>query len=250
MNYAIDHCEPFDQKKENPWMKAEHVGRYLFCADFFKGKKAKKLLDVACAEGFGSQILMDHGSFVFGADINPEYIRTARSRCKEGSFVVMDFDHDDFPASFAEADGAACFETVEHVIDGGGLLRKLSRCIKQDGYLILSFPNSTFEKIDAHGCNYDPFHQKIYMRDEMLQLIGDAGLVLEGEFGQTLCNLLFAAECDAVDSGRLVQAEIDGLFQYNRTAITRLAKLIGYPTQYCIEKSYSYIWILKKVKNM
>lgn len=245
MNYAIDHCEPFDQKVENPWMKAEHIGRYLFCADFFKERKAKKILDVACAEGFGSQILMNYGFSVFGADINPKYIEKARSRC-QGTFVVMDFDNGDFPVSFSEADGAVCFETVEHIMDGGGLLKKLNRCVKESGYLLLSFPNSAFEKIDANGCNYDPFHQKIYLRNEMIQLVNDAGFVLEDEFGQTLCNLLYAAERDAIASDRLTQAEIDGLFQYDYAAITGLAKLIGYPTQYCIEKSYSYIWILKK----
>lgn len=246
MNYAIDHCEPFDGRTENPWMKAEHVGRYLFCVDFFKSIHAHKLMDAACAEGFGSQLLAESGFSVYGADINPNYVETAGKRCA-GCFTVMDFERQDFPSEFAEMDGAVCFETIEHIREGGVLLKKLSRCIRDGGYLLLSFPNSLFEKIDGNGINFDPFHLRIFSREEMLRLAAAAGFVLEEEYGQSLCNQLYAAESCARHSGRLTQEEIDGLLRYDRDAVIRLAKLIGYPNRSRIEESYSYIWVLKKV---
>ena len=248
MNYKIDHCEPFDGKIENPWMKAEHIGRYLFCADFFKSIHAEKILDTACAEGFGSQILAKNGFCVYGADINPAYIQTAQKRCA-GHFAVVDFETQDLPAEFAEADGAACFETIEHIHAGDLLLRKLNRCIRDGGYLLLSFPNSVYEKVDENGVNYDPFHVRIYSREEMLQNVSAAGFTLEDEFGQSLCNCLYSAESAAKVSKRLTQAEIDGLLQYDPASITKLAKLIGYPTKNHIQESYSYIWVLKKVHD-
>lgn len=150
MNYAIDHCEPFDGRTENPWMKAEHVGRYLFCVDFFKSIHAHKLMDAACAEGFGSQLLAESGFSVYGADINPNYVETAGKRCA-GCFTVMDFERQDFPSEFAEMDGAVCFETIEHIREGGVLLKKLSRCIRDGSYLLLSFPNSLFKKSTEMG---------------------------------------------------------------------------------------------------
>lgn len=45
----------------------------------------------------------------------------------------------------------------------------------------------------------------------------------------------------------MTQEEIDGLLRYDRDAVIRLAKLIGYPNRSRIEESYSYIWVLKKV---
>lgn len=51
MDCKIDHCEPFDNKNENIWMKCEHVGRYLFAIDYFLNQPGKKILDVARAEG-------------------------------------------------------------------------------------------------------------------------------------------------------------------------------------------------------
>ena len=114
MNYAIDHCEPFDGKKENIWMKAEHVGRYLFAVDFFRAAGARKIIDAACAEGFGSALLAEGGFSVYGTDINETYLRHAEKRCN-GVFARCDLEREPFPAAFGGADGATCFETVEHL---------------------------------------------------------------------------------------------------------------------------------------
>lgn len=248
MDYAIDHCEPFDGEIINPWMKCEHIGRYLFAIDFFTKLKSKKILDVACAEGFGSYLLSKAGFNVYGADINEKYIERAKERCS-GKFINLDFEKDIFPKEFRKADGGVCFETIEHLRNGQVLLNKLGECIKSGGYLILSFPNSKFEKVDENGINYDPFHLKIYRKEQMSRMIKKAGFEKIDEYGQSLCNFLYQAESNAVKENRLSNKQIDDLFNYDEKYLLSLAKLIGYPDKTHLNESYSYIWILQKSKD-
>lgn len=245
MNYAIDHCEPFDGKKENIWMKAEHVGRYLFALDYFRSTGAKKILDVACAEGFGSAMLADGGFSVFGADINESYLAHAGRRCS-GVFARCDLERDDLPADFRDADGAVCFETIEHLNDAGNLLRNLHSALRTDGRLLLSFPNAAFEKVDENGVNYDPYHKHIYTPEEMSGLVARAGFTVEGEYGQSACNDFYAKERAAVKCGSMTQEQMDDLFQYDRESVLAMARLIGYPDTVRTRDSYSLLWVLKK----
>lgn len=246
MNYKIDHCEPFDGNEENIWMKCEHVGRYLFAIDFFEKQNSKKILDVACAEGFGSYLLAKNNFEVFGADINPEYVQTARKRSR-GTFIELDFEKDEFPKEFQEFDGCVCFETIEHLKNGQILLHKIHKSLKTGGHLVLSFPNSIYEKLDENGVNYDPFHERIFEKREMQDLVKAAGFEKIAEFGQSLCNMLYGAESDAVKNGRLSNQDIDKLFKYDENSIISFAKLLGYPNTKTLDESYSYIWILKKI---
>ena len=245
MNYTIDHCEPFDDKKENIWMKAEHVGRYLFAADFFRACGGKKIIDVACAEGFGSALLAESGFSVYGADINLTYLEHAKKRCN-GVFEYCDLEKDALPASFFGADGAVCFETIEHLNNSGNLLTNLYNSLTAGGWLLLSFPNAAFEKTDENGINYDPYHKRIYAISEMSEIISNAGFSIEREYGQCACNDFYAKEHTAVKSGKLTQEEADRLFDYDKTSIIAMSNLIGYPDTVRVRDSYSIIWVLKK----
>lgn len=244
MNYKIDHCEPFDGKNENIWMKCEHIGRYLFAVDFF-ADKGKKLIDVACAEGFGACVLSDGGYEVVGADVNANYVEKARGR-SNGKFFVLDFEKDEFPAEMQNADGAICFETIEHLNDGKKLLSSLYSAVRRGGYVLLSFPNDRFEKVDENGINYDPYHLKIYSEREMLSLVESVGFEKVDEYGQGLCNLLYAAESSAEDRGAIEKSEADKFFNYDEESLMKIAHVFGYPDKQKLDDSYSHIWVLQK----
>lgn len=247
MNYAIDHCDPFDGKKENIWMKAEHLGRYLFAVDYFRARNAEKILDAACAEGFGSAMLAEAGFTVYGTDINRDYLKKAKERCR-GTFVACDFERDGLPGAFPAVDGAVCFETIEHLSDGRKLLEGFFRVLGKNGRLLLSFPNAAFEKTDANGINYDPFHKRIYTPKEMADLVGSVGFAVQEIYGQSACNDFYAKEHEAVKSGRLTQKAVDSLFAYDEKSVTDMAKLIGYPDKVRVSDSYSFLWVLQPEK--
>src|SRR5215471_657256 len=58
----------------NATMAYEHVHRYGFAARFAKGKR---VLDLGSGEGYGSNIMAAHASYVLGVDIDPACIQHA-----------------------------------------------------------------------------------------------------------------------------------------------------------------------------
>ncbi len=245
MNYTIDHCEPFDQQKNNIWMKLEHCGRYLFARDICKEYGLQKVLDIACAEGYGSQLMEEYGISVYGADINPEYIQHARERCN-GVFRVFDIDHDPWPDEYKDLDAVICFETIEHVTRPERLLQGISEALKPSGMLVLSVPNSIYEKTDEAGNNYDPYHVNIFSAAQTEQMIKDSAFEYSAPYGQSLCNRMYIEEKAAIERGALTSEAIDALFDYERESIIAMSELYGYPNKEMVNESYSYIFKLKK----
>ena len=71
-------CNPFDEKPQNFFMKLEHCGRYLYALNNISKKDI--VADIACATGYGSDLLTQKAKFVVGADINNfETIKKTRS---------------------------------------------------------------------------------------------------------------------------------------------------------------------------
>ena len=166
----------------------------------------------------------------------------------QGVFAAVDFEKEEFPPEFNGFDGIVCFETIEHLDDGEILLTKLAASLKDGKHMLLSFPNAVYEKFHEDGTNYDPYHKRVYQKDEMAKLVKKTGFKIIDEYGQSLCNLLYGAERAAKKSNRLSQKEIDGLFRYDEKSLMQMTKLIGYPDKTDIDNSYSFLWILEKYR--
>lgn len=251
MNYLIDHCEPFLGEEGNIWMKLEHCGRYLFARDQIKARGLETVLDIACAEGYGLELLEEYGLKTFGADINRNYLKTAEAR-STAVLRELDVDNDEWPYAFRDLDAVVCFETIEHVHDPERLMRNLSGSLKAGGLLLLSVPSEEYEKTDENGINFDPFHLNIFTREEILRMLDTNGFELEGIYGQALCNNMYIAEKAAIERGALSDetesqmSTADSLFKYERDYLITLSQLMGYPDQHRIEESYSHIFIATK----
>lgn len=267
MNYTIDHCDPFLGPEDNIWMKLEHCGRYLFARDQIRLRGLNSVLDAACAEGYGLELLEEFGLRTYGADISEEYLNTARTRSK--SFLkVQDFDSPDWPAEFRELDAVICFETIEHVHKPECLLGHLHDTLIEGGLLLLSVPNERFEKIDENGNNYDPYHLHIFSNEDIERMLYEAGFRIEAMYGQSLCNDLYAAEKAAIKRGIFTKEKFpqdscleithnlakqkkmiptaDSLFSYDRESIVLLSHLLAYPDTSRTEDSYSHTYIAHK----
>ena len=55
----------------------EHIHRYKFALNYVK---SKKILDIACGEGYGSNILSSEAEKVLGIDISSESINYAKNK--------------------------------------------------------------------------------------------------------------------------------------------------------------------------
>jgi SAM-dependent methyltransferase len=242
MNVDLEYCNPFDGKQENIWMKAEHCGRYLFAADRIDAVGAAKVLDAACADGYGTEMLCADSRDVTGADRNESYLSQGRSRFCNAEFVCLDFDRDAMPFATGELDAVVCFETIEHLEFPERLLGEFARILRPGGLLLLSFPNAAYEKLDEEGNNKDPYHKHIFRKEDVLGLLSESFDTKE-VLGQFLCNQAYNSESAAIKAGLLSQEEVSALYKYDPESVRIMARTLGYPCSQHTDDSYSYIYV-------
>lgn len=246
MNIDLEYCDPFDGTQENIWMKAEHCGRYLFATDYLRANGIEgQILDAACADGYGTEMLCGPGLAVTGADRSEEYLALARKRGCPATFVQIDFDKEVMPFPEGEVQAVVCFETIEHVSYPGKLVGEFSRILRSDGLLLLSFPNALYEKLGENGYNKDPYHKHIFRMDDILQILGPSFEVLD-ILGQFLCNQAYALESDAIKSGALFPAEVAALYRYDPASVRIMARALAYPCRLHVDDTYSYLVIARR----
>ena len=226
MDVNYEYIDPFDEKYDY-FMRIEHLGRYYFASDILKN--SKKVLDVACADGYGTYILSKTIKKVYGIDCNRDYLEIAKNNYKNDNieYKCIDLDTSEIDDTY---DGIVCFETLEHLKKPEKFLYNLYKILDNDSILLLSIPNSNYEIIE-NGKNKDSFHLQVFQYDEIIKLIKKIGFKIVNVYGQSYIN-------------KIVNKEITN---YNVTNVINDAKTIAYPNEKEIEKTYSYIFVLKKL---
>ncbi|MFZ4288297.1 methyltransferase domain-containing protein [Variovorax sp. HJSM1_2] len=152
---------------ESGEIRYEHMHRYAWVSSFVQGKK---VLDIACGEGYGSALLAQSALSVVGVDISEEAVAHAQQAYgaqtnlsfKAGSAAAI-------PMPDASFDVAVSFETVEHLTQQSEMLAELRRVLKPSGLLLISSPN---KKVYSDDRNYvNEYHVKELYFDEFDALL-------------------------------------------------------------------------------
>jgi 2-polyprenyl-3-methyl-5-hydroxy-6-metoxy-1,4-benzoquinol methylase len=114
----------------------EHVYRYAFACRFVRGKR---VLDIACGEGYGSAALQKTGAAnVIGVDVSESTCSHARNKywldARPGTAERI-------PLPDNSVDVVVSFETIEHVPDPDCFLDECVRVLAPGGRLVISTPN-------------------------------------------------------------------------------------------------------------
>ncbi len=156
-----------------PWIEEtrlqyEHLHRYAFASHFVKGKK---VLDLACGEGYGTYMLAREAEHVTGVEIDKPTVQHARGRYIkdnlefiQGSILAVPIEGE------KKFDVAVCFEGIEHVEEHDKLLSEVKRLLKDDGLFIVSTPNKKV-LTDELGLT-SSFHVKELYHSQFEQLLG------------------------------------------------------------------------------
>lgn len=144
----------------------EHLHRYYFAKNLIGGRR---VLDVACGEGYGSWILSKSALDVVGVDIAPEAITHAREKYVGPNIKFVESSAAKLPFDDSAFDAVVSFETIEHHDLHREMLSEIKRVLKQDGLLIISSPNKQYYSIEPGYKN--PFHVKELYREEFVGLI-------------------------------------------------------------------------------
>lgn len=150
-----------------------HLNRYALAKPYCKGKK---VLDIACGEGYGSYFIRKWGALEIEAlDISESAIERARAHYIDEKIHFVCHRDEKLPYLDSAFDMVISLETMEHITEAEEFLKELKRVLKPDGILIISCPNDRyFQTVGGSGKN--PFHEAGYSFKEFKKL-------LESNFG-------------------------------------------------------------------
>ena len=89
----------------------EHLHRYALSLKYVENKI---VLDIACGEGYGSDILSKTAKFVYGVDIDKSTVEFARNKYSNGKIKFSVGSTSDIPLEDNSVDVITSFETIEH----------------------------------------------------------------------------------------------------------------------------------------
>ncbi|MGH2956671.1 MAG: class I SAM-dependent methyltransferase [Solirubrobacterales bacterium] len=150
-----------DVPEENYWYR-RHVAVYEWIAERCAGLR---VVDLACGEGYGSDILARSAAEVIGLDANPEAHEHARARYRRENLtfecgLVEDFDQ--------SRDAVVFLQTIEHIHEPERLLERIAR-ISPLGYI--STPNRLTLAPPGAEKSDNPWHLREYDAAEYRELL-------------------------------------------------------------------------------
>jgi GT2 family glycosyltransferase/2-polyprenyl-3-methyl-5-hydroxy-6-metoxy-1,4-benzoquinol methylase len=142
-------------------IKLEHVHRYLAVRDMARGKR---VLDIACGEGYGSKILGAEAVSVVGVDVDDAAVRHAAATYTDANLRFLRGDIVAIPLGDASVDLVVSFETLEHLTDHRTMMLEIKRVLAPGGVLVVSSPDKR-EYSDLP--NYrNPYHlRELYLSE-------------------------------------------------------------------------------------
>jgi len=144
----------------------EHLHRYAIAAELVAGKT---VLDIACGEGYGSNLLSKTAQSVSGVDIAVTVIEHATKKYKSSNLSFSTGSVERIPFADQHFDCVVSFETLEHTDQHEQMLAEVKRVLKPGGLLLISTPD---KKIYTDKTGYqNPFHKKELYEEEFTALL-------------------------------------------------------------------------------
>jgi len=154
------------QVDRNLWN--EHLARYAFAARL---SRARRVLDLGCGTGYGSDELASLAHSVIAVDIAPGALLQARSRYERRNLDFSAADGAQLPFRDGSFDLVVAFEVIEHLKDWQGLLFEARRVLAPGGQLIVSTPNKLYYAESRQASGPNPYHEHEFEYEEFRQAL-------------------------------------------------------------------------------
>jgi SAM-dependent methyltransferase len=152
-----------DVPEENYWF-LRHLAVYEWIAPRVRGRR---VIDMACGEGYGSAALARHAAAVVGVDANPQAHEHARLRYRAPNlrFERAAIDSFDEPA-----DAVVFLQTIEHLREPPATLGHVRSLVDGRGVVYVSTPNVLTLAPEGAERSDNPWHVREYRAAEFAQL--------------------------------------------------------------------------------
>ncbi len=150
-----------DVPDENYWYR-RHLAVYEWLAARVAGAR---VVDLACGEGYGSDVLAGAAAEVIGVDANPEAHEHARLRYRRPN---LRFERTLVETWAEPADAIVFLQTIEHIADPAALLRGFARLAP---VAYVSTPNRLTLAPEGAEKSDNPWHLREYTAAEYRELL-------------------------------------------------------------------------------
>jgi 2-polyprenyl-3-methyl-5-hydroxy-6-metoxy-1,4-benzoquinol methylase len=153
-----------DVPAENYWYR-----RHLVVYEWIGARVAgQRVLDMACGEGYGSEVLWRSAASVVGVDANPEAHEHARLRYERQGLsfergMVENWRPEPAAGSF---DAVVFLQTIEHVQDPAAVLEHFRSLLAPGGTAYVSTPNVLTLAAPGEARSGNPWHVREYRARE------------------------------------------------------------------------------------
>jgi SAM-dependent methyltransferase len=168
-----------DVPEENYWYR-RHLAVYEWIAARVGGLR---VIDMACGEGYGSDVLARGAASVVGVDANPEAHEHARLRYTRENLRFARDLVETFPEP---ADAVVFLQTIEHLQDPAAVLAHFRSLVGEEGVVFVSTPNVLTLAPKGAERSDNPWHVHEYRSGEFEALC-------RGTFGTVEVHGLFHA---------------------------------------------------------
>lgn len=154
---------------EDAELTMEHYQRYNSVVQLVKDKV---VVDAACGEGYGTNILAQVAKSVTGVDISEEAVKHAKAKYGDReniTFLCESIAELSIPEK--SVDVFVSFETLEHISEDlqKVFIKNVAKILKPDGILIISTPN---KKVYSDERNYhNEYHVHEFYHDEFVDFL-------------------------------------------------------------------------------
>jgi SAM-dependent methyltransferase len=184
-----------DVPAENYWFQ-RHLAVYEWIGARVAGLR---VIDMACGEGYGSEVLSRSASSVVGVDANPQAHEHARLRYQRQNLSFERGVVDGYGEESAY-DAVVFLQTIEHVQEPAEVLGHFRRILAPGGVAYVSTPNVLTLAGPDREKSDNPWHIKEYRAEEF----------------DALCRSVFE------------EVEVLGLFHARKLRIHALALALGW----------------------
>jgi SAM-dependent methyltransferase len=166
-----------DVPEENYWFR-RHLVVYEWIAARVHGRR---VVDLACGEGYGADVLARTAARVTGVDANPEAFEHARLK-----YPQVTFERTMVELWRGDVDCVVFLQTIEHIQDPDAMLAHVRQLIEPGGVAYISTPNVLTLAPKGESRSGNPWHVREYRPEEYRALC-------ERHFGQVDLLGLFHA---------------------------------------------------------
>jgi SAM-dependent methyltransferase len=152
-----------DVPEENYWYR-RHLAVYEWIGARTIGGR---VVDMACGEGYGSEVLSRSAGSVVGVDANPEAHEHARLRYQRQN---LRFERDLVETFSEPCDAVVFLQTIEHVQDPDAILEHFKGMVEPGGVAYVSTPNLLTLAPPGAEKSDNPWHVKEYRAAEFREL--------------------------------------------------------------------------------